>query len=115
MVDEHHLEKMHFSSKALDKELSEAEVFDIETQTAVEGYPPLIKGVSVAYCCTLNQEVDLGGGSTIPLILNVKEVFVDDNAIVDKERLLIKFKPVARVARNYAFLGEDIDAPLMPD
>jgi flavin reductase (DIM6/NTAB) family NADH-FMN oxidoreductase RutF len=111
MVDEKNLEKMHFSSQALDKELSEAEVFNIKTESLKEVYPPMIKGVSVAYFCTFNQEVDLGGGSTIPIILNVKEIFVDDNVISDKEKLTIKFKPVARIGRSYAFLGEEINAP----
>lgn len=114
MVDEKNLEKMHFSSQALDKELSEAEVFNIETNSLLEGYPPMVSNVSVAYFCTFNQEVDLGGGSTIPIILNVEEIFVEDSAITDKEKLTIKFNPVARIGRSYAFLGEGIDAPVMP-
>jgi len=115
MVDESNLEKMHFSSQALDKELSEAEVFNIETKVMNEAFPPMIKGVSVAYFCRFNQEIDLGGGSTIPLILNVNEIFVDDKAIIDKEKLTIKFDPVARIGKSYAFLGDEIDTPLMPN
>ena len=91
MVEEKDLEKMHFSSKGLDKELSEADMFNIETKTLVEEYPPMIKGVPSAYFCELNQEIDLGGGSTIPLVLNVKQIFVDDEVITDKERLTITF------------------------
>ena len=98
----------------LDKELSEAEVFDIETKSVIEGYPPMILDVSVAYFCTFNQEIDLGGGATIPLVLNVHEMFVDDKAVIDKEKLSIKLNPVARVARNYALLGKEIPAPLIP-
>jgi flavin reductase (DIM6/NTAB) family NADH-FMN oxidoreductase RutF len=114
MVEEKDLEKMHFSSKGLGKDESEAEQFDIETEIMVEGYPPAIKGVPSAYFCTLNQEIDLGGGATIPLVLNVKEIFVDDTIITDKERLSISFKPVARIGKSYAFLGEEIDAPVIP-
>ncbi len=114
MVQESDLELMHFSSKSLDRELSEAEVFNIETVKTVDGYPPMIKDVPVAYFCDFNQEIDLGGGKTIPLVLNVKEMFVDDSAITDKEKLSISFKPVARVGKGYAFLGEDIDAPTIP-
>jgi len=80
MVQESDLEKMHFSSKDLEKELSEAEVFSIETKTLVEGYPPMIKGVPCAYVCELNQEIDLGASATIPLVLNVKQIFVDDES-----------------------------------
>ena len=67
-----------------------------------------------AYFCTLNQEIDLGGGTTIPLVLNVKEIFIDDRIISDKERLSISFKPVARIGKSYAFLGEKIPAPVIP-
>jgi flavin reductase (DIM6/NTAB) family NADH-FMN oxidoreductase RutF len=114
MVEEKALEKMHFSSKGVDKEVSEAALFDIETETVAEGYPPMIKGVPSAYFCELNQEIDLGGGSTIPLVLNVKEIFVDDEVITDKERLTISFDPVARIGKSYAFLGEEIEAPAIP-
>jgi len=114
MVEEKDLEKMHFSSKGVDKEVSEAEIFNIETETLVEGYPPMIKGVPSAYFCSLNQEIDLGGGSTIPLVLNVKQIFVNDEVITDKERLTISFDPVARIGKSYAFLGEEIEAPAIP-
>jgi flavin reductase (DIM6/NTAB) family NADH-FMN oxidoreductase RutF len=114
MVEEKDLEKMHFSSKGLEKDESEAEQFDIETEVMVEGYPPTIKGVPSAYFCTLNQEIDLGGGTTIPLVLNVKEIFVDDRIITDRERLSISFKPVARIGKSYAFLGDEIEAPVIP-
>ena len=114
MVQENDLEKMHLSSKGLDKELSEAEIFNIETVSLRDGYPPMIKGVPSAYFCELNQEIDLGGGLTIPLVLNVNEIFIDDKVITDKERLTISFKPVARIGKSYAFLGEEIDAPAIP-
>jgi len=114
MVQESDLEKMHFSSKAIDKELSEAEVFSIETETFVEGYPPMIKGVPSAYFCILNQEIDLGGGGTIPLVLNVHQIFVNDEVITDKERLTIAFDPVARIGKSYAFLGDEIEPPVIP-
>ena len=114
MVEEKDLEKMHFSSKGVDKEISEAEMFDIETEEVIEGYPPKIKDVPAAYFCTLNQEIDLGGGLTIPLVLNVKHIFVNDAVITDKERLSIDFKLVARLGKKYAFLGEEINAPDIP-
>jgi len=113
VVEEKDLEKMHFSSKGVDATVSEAELFNIDTKTVVEDYPPMITGVPAAYFCTLNQEIDLGGGTTIPLVLNVKEMFVDDRVITDKERLSISFKPVARIGKSYAFLGDEIDAPVI--
>ena len=114
MVQESDLQKMHFCSKGLEKELSEAKIFDIDTKILADGYPPMIKGVPCAYVCELNQEIDLGGGTTIPLVLNVKQIFVDDESIVDKERLTISFDPVARIGKSYAFLGDEIEAPVIP-
>ena len=114
MVDEQNLEKMHFSSKSLDKDLSESEIFDIKTTKMNDNYPPMIDGVSCAYFCDFNQEIDLGGGSTIPLVLNVKEIFVKDENITDKERLTIEFNPVARIGKSYAFLGDEITPPSIP-
>ncbi len=114
MVQEKDLEQMHFSSKSLDREISEADMFNIETVDMINGYPPVIKDIPAAYFCEFNQEIDLGGGSTVPIVLNVKQIFVNDESITDKERLTISFKPVARIGKSYAFLGEEIDAPKIP-
>lgn len=114
MVDEESLEKMHFSSKGVEKEVSEAELFDIKTTQMFDAYPPAIEGVPCAYFCDLNQEIDLGGGSTIPLVLNVKNIYVNDENITNQERLTIEFDPVARIGKSYAFLGEEISAPIIP-
>jgi len=111
MVEEENLEKMHFTSKGLDKDKSEAEVFNIPTKNLIDGYPPIIEGVPSAYFCTFNQEINLGDSLTIPIVLNVKEIFVDDRIITNKERLTISFKPVARIGKSYAFLGDEVDAP----
>jgi len=114
MVDEKHLEKMHFSSKELDKELSESELFNIETETIFENYPPMIKDIPSAYFCTFNQEIDLGGGATIPIVLNVKQIYVNNEVITDTERMTIEFNPVARIGKSYAFLGDEIAPPTIP-
>ena len=114
MVDEKNLHKMHFSSKELEKEVSEAKLFDIETQSVFEDYPDMITDVPCAYFCDFNQEIDLGGGSTIPLVLNVREIYVKDECIKDKERMTIEFNPVARIGKSYAMLGEEISPPKIP-
>ena len=114
MVEEKDLEKMHLSSQSLLHEESEALSFNIETTQEHVEFPPRITSAPVAYYCEFNQEIDLGGGSTIPLVLNVRQMFVDDEVITDKERLTIAFKPVARIGKSYAFLGNEVDAPKMP-
>ncbi|MCD6432534.1 MAG: flavin reductase family protein [Sulfurimonas sp.] len=114
MVDENSLHKMHFSSKELEKGVSEAKEFDIDTETLFEDYPDMIKDVPCAYFCDFNQEIDLGGGSTIPLVLNVKQIYVKDEVITDKERITIEFNPIARIGKSYAPLGEEIAPPKIP-
>jgi len=114
MVDEKNLEKMHFSSKELEKEISEADEFQIKTKTLLDEFPPMIEDIPSAYFCDFNQEIDLGGGSTIPLILNVRHIFVDDKVITDKDKITIEFNPVARIGKSYAFLGDEITPPVIP-
>ena len=114
MVDESNLEKMHYSSKELPQEISESELFDIKTKIMFDDFPPVIEDVPCAYFCTFNQEINLGDSLTIPLILNVEQIFVKDDNITNKERLTIEFNPVARIGKSYAFLGDDIIPPLIP-
>ncbi|RUM56688.1 MAG: flavin reductase, partial [Nautilia sp.] len=59
-----------------------------------------IKDVNCAYFCELNQEVNIGG-TTIPVILNIKEVFIKDEFIKDKENLSIDLDVIGRVGKSY--------------
>ena len=114
MVDEKNLEKMHFSSKELEKKISEVDAFHIKTKILFDEFPPMVEDVPSAYFCDFNQEIDLGGGSTTPLILNVKHIYVDDEVISDKDKITIEFSPVARIGKSYAFLGDEITPPIIP-
>ncbi|WP_455755642.1 flavin reductase family protein [Sulfurimonas sp.] len=102
MVDEYNLEKMHYSSAELDKSISEADKFDIDTKQIFDNFPPMIESATVAYSCTFNQLIDLGDAQTQPVVLNVENIFINE----DKE-----FNPVARIAREYSLLGKKIKAP----
>jgi flavin reductase (DIM6/NTAB) family NADH-FMN oxidoreductase RutF len=113
MVDEQLLEKMHFSSKELPEEISEAEEFNILTQHIVDNFPPIIKGVKSAFFCEFYQELELKGSKTIPLVVQIKEQYISDDIIVDKERLVLDYEPVARVGKSYALLGKKINPPII--
>ncbi len=115
MVDEKLLEKMHFSSKELDEKISEAELFDIETLHVEDGFAPIIKGTPSAFLCELYQEIDLKGSKTIPLIVEIKHQFIDDNIITNKEKITLDYEPVARVGKSYALLGKQITPPSIPN
>ena len=113
LVPEENLEKMHFSSKELARDKSEVKEFDIETTKVYKNYPPIAENTPYALFCTLSQEVDLNGSQTVPVILTVDAIYVNDSVITDGEKIELSFKPVARVGKAYAFLGKDIEAPII--
>lgn len=108
MVDEAYLTKMHQSSQELASEHSEAQTFDIETKNVVAGFPPMVEGAKNAFFCEFLQEVELKGSKTIPLIVEIKEQYIADEIIVDKEKLRLEYSPIARVGKSYARIGEEI-------
>ena len=111
MVDEAHLEAMHFSSKELASHESEATAFDIKTKDVVDGFPPMVAGVPSAFFCEFYQEIDLKGSKTIPLVVEIKAQFIDDAIISDKEKITLDYAPLARVGKSYALLGKNITPP----
>jgi len=108
------LEPLHFSSKELGAEVSEAEHFAIAYTRPVPGYPPMIEGVPVAFFCDFYSEVDLGESRTIPLIVQIKAQFIDDTCITDPQKPAIDFAPIARIGKSYASLGEEHTPPVIP-
>lgn len=114
MVAPEQMRTMHYSSKEISPQISEAEEFNIPLKSMVEGFPPVVEGTPSAFFCELFKEVELPGSKTIPLILEIKRQFVDDEAIVDKEPLRVRFEPLARVGRYYTTLAEDLIPPKIP-
>lgn len=114
IVDKAHFEAMHLSSKPLDATQSEAEVFDIDTEEMVEGYPAMPKGIKVAFFCEYLKEVELEGSKTIPVIVEIQYLYLDEQIITDEEKIKVTFNAIARVGREYATLNEDLTAPDIP-
>jgi len=113
MVDEKLLEKMHFSSKEIDASISEADEFDIATKNIVDGFPPMVDGSPSAFFCELYQEIELKGSKTIPLVVEIKEQFISDEIITDREKITIDYEPLIRVGKSYALLGKKITPPVI--
>ncbi len=108
-IEEKQLKQMHNSSKELNEKISEVEYFDIDTQTMIKDFPPIVKGIPSAFFCTFNQEILIEGSSTIPLVLNIEHQYIDERCIAkDHEEFVINFSPVARVGKSYALLGAEI-------
>jgi flavin reductase (DIM6/NTAB) family NADH-FMN oxidoreductase RutF len=110
MVEESQLEKMNATADELPIEQSEAKVFDIEMNSSiVDGYPPMIAESPVVYFCELSDEVILKNDTTVPVILDIKEIYLDDKRIIDRDALSVEFTPVAHIAGSeYALSGEKV-------
>jgi flavin reductase (DIM6/NTAB) family NADH-FMN oxidoreductase RutF len=111
MVDEPLLEKMHLSSKELDSSQSEADEFDIALKDMKNTFPPMVDGVASAFFCEFYQEIELKGSKTIPLIVEIKEQYINDKILTDIDRITLDYEPVARVGKSYALLGKKITPP----
>ena len=74
----------------------------------------MVRGTPTAFFCELHQEIDLKGSKTIPLVVEIKQQFIDDAVIVDSERLTLSYAPLARVGKEYALLGKMIPPPKIP-
>jgi flavin reductase (DIM6/NTAB) family NADH-FMN oxidoreductase RutF len=110
LAEPRHMQKLHFSSKSLPREESEAKTFDISVVAMNEGYPPMIEDVPVAYFCDYMQEVDLGG-KTVPVIVQARRIYLRDDIVKDKEKLHIAYEPLVRIGKDYATVGEVMHAP----
>jgi flavin reductase (DIM6/NTAB) family NADH-FMN oxidoreductase RutF len=111
IIDEDHFEAMHLSSKSLDASQSELEIFNIPTQKCIEDFPPMPEGIKIAFFCEYLQEVNLKGSKTIPVIVEIKHLYLNNEIITDKEKITLEFSSIARIGRRYARIDETITAP----
>jgi len=114
MPKESQLNEMHFSSKELNHDVSEADVFNIELEQKIKEYPDAIKGAPIAFFCDFMQELDIKGSKHKPVIVEIKHMYIDDTCFTNKEKLYFEYAPIARIGGDYSFLGEKIPAPKIP-
>ncbi|CAA6809790.1 MAG: Nitrilotriacetate monooxygenase component B (EC [uncultured Sulfurovum sp.] len=106
IVGEEHFEPMHLSAQSLASNESELEAFDIETETILKDFPPVPKNIQIAYFCEYLKEVELEGSSTVPTIVEIKRLYINEKIITDTEELKFNVEAIARVGRTYATLTE---------
>ena len=111
IVDAAHFEPMHLSAEGLDPSQSELEHLDIPTEQILEGYPPVPAGIKAAMFGSYLQEVDLTGSKTIPVIIEIAHLYVDESIITDPEKMKLSLDAVARMGGVYRKLGENLAAP----
>lgn len=100
------LEKVEQSASEIEPNRSEASVFDIELESIECAYPPLPKGVKVAYFCDLREILNLSVANTTALI-EAKKCFVDDE--IYKDDLCFLPPHLGRVGKYYLQAKEVID------
>jgi flavin reductase (DIM6/NTAB) family NADH-FMN oxidoreductase RutF len=111
IVDADHFEPMHLSAEGLDASQSELEYLNIPTQKVLEGYPPIPTGIKAAMFGTYRQEVDLPGSKTIPVIIEIAHLYVDEAIISDTDKMKLSFDAIARMGGDYRVLGEMLLLP----
>ena len=108
IIEEDHLDPMICSAKSLPADISEAEDFDIPTEPVLDGYPPIATGIKAALLGHYLQEIDLKGSRTIPVIIAIDHVYLDETIISDPDTYKLSFDPIARMGGSYRVLGETI-------
>jgi len=102
-------EILHKSARPLNYNQSEFKEFNIKKIEISKNYPPIPSGSKVAFFCEYLQEVDLKGSKTVPVILEIKEIFVDNSLITDAKEVRVSFSDaVARVGAKYFELCNEI-------
>ena len=106
IVDDSFYKKVDETKIELEYNESEAKEFNIETTKIFDEYPSMVKGARVAFFCEFFQTIEIGG-KTIPTILEIKKMYVDDKIIEDKEAIKLNFDDaLSRIGANYAKIGE---------
>ena len=97
------------SAISLDEKVSEFDELNIDKKTILKDYPDVPINANVVFFGEYLQEVDLKDSKTIPVIIEIKAVYVNDKIFTNLEKLRVDFKSIARVGANYYKLGEQIE------
>lgn len=98
LVHKELLEMLQKSAEELPKDISEAEKFDIEMQTLIEDFPPMVKNAKCALFCKYVQTIDLIGVNQ-PIILEIEHLYVNDESVDEKQH--INLENIGRVGMDF--------------
>ncbi len=94
------------SASALDYNSSEFEHFNIKTKEMLPNYPAIPKSAKVAIFAKYLKEVELEGSKTVPVIVEIEAIYIDDTIYNSGK---IKLNPLARVGAKYFSLGDELE------
>ncbi|CBG40225.1 flavin reductase family protein [Helicobacter mustelae] len=102
-----HLGAMHKSARELDANISEAALLGIPMQAVIEGYPPIVQGVRLAFMCDFYDLLEIGKFSKT-LLLEAKELFCAEE--LQRENFEFGLENIGQVGREYALSYQLIPA-----
>jgi flavin reductase (DIM6/NTAB) family NADH-FMN oxidoreductase RutF len=82
-VNESNVEAVKLCANMLDKNESEITAYDIETQTILEEFPPIIASTQTALFCTFYDKIDLPSQTT-PLLLEIKFQYAQEGVFTER-------------------------------
>ena len=96
---------VEISAMPLEFNESEFDKFDIDTKEILTDYPKVPNSANIVIFADYLKEIELDGSKTIPVIVEVKSIYVDDKVYNNGK---IKTDPLARVGAGYFALGEEL-------
>ena len=107
------LEALDKSAAPLEHNRSEYSALHIESKVLNPNYPAVPKSAQIVLFCDYLKEVELEGSKTIPVIVEIKKIYVNNALVTDEESTKIDIhRPIlARVGRSYFELGEELIVP----
>ena len=94
------------SATPLDYNSSEFENFNIKTKEMLPNYPAIPKSAKAAFFAKYLKEVELEGSKTVPVIVEIEAIYIDDTIYNNGK---IKIDPLARVGAKYFSLGDELE------
>jgi flavin reductase (DIM6/NTAB) family NADH-FMN oxidoreductase RutF len=97
---------MHNTGQSFEPDQSEPEHLDIPMRDVIADYPPMPTELTIALFGTYLQEVELEGSKTIPVIIEIDHIYIDETLISDPDTLELSFDALARMSQTYRTLGK---------
>ena len=104
------LKALDDSATSLEYNRSEYSTCHIESKVLNPDYPAVPKSAQIVLFCDYYSEVELEDSKTIPVIVEIKKVYIHESLVKDKESIKIDtHRPtLARVGKGYFELGEEL-------
>ncbi len=110
------LQALNDSATPLEFNQSEYSSYHIDSKVLNPDYPAVPKSAQIVLFCDYYKEIELEGSNTIPVIVEIKKVYIHESLVKDKESIKIDtHRPtLARVGNGYFELGNELKIEKTP-